>query len=258
MGFGFSYEYLLQLLNAVNAVLPNRCSQWLFEEPDSGDYRVLAHRLPHSEAGYAIAHRTGVIGQVFRTQQAILVPDARNHTLYDAYDSSIDWELALPVRGTDSLNLTLNVEGQGAIALTQDLWSRIGKALSKKADGWRIPLRPPRPNDLPLFRTERLLAHTESDHARHDLYRRARSLAGRGSSVLLTGNFPELQRESYPTLAQAKSRHLSASYCFFALGGGLDHLATGPVAQTDLQTDYLNWWTTAKGRYGHVLVALGR
>src|SRR6266487_4290682 len=95
-------EALGACLEHIEAVLSYRYAQWLVEDPLTWDYRVVAARIPAGGEGYSIAHRTGVIGQVFRTGRAIVVPDTRSHPLYDPFDTRIDWEVAIPVWRGDS------------------------------------------------------------------------------------------------------------------------------------------------------------
>ena len=79
------HDCLLQL----KTVIRYSYGQWLIEDPDNHDYKVVVSVTTENEPGYSIAHRTGIIGQVFRTKQSILASDLSNHPLYDPFDHTI-------------------------------------------------------------------------------------------------------------------------------------------------------------------------
>lgn len=133
-------------LAAALAVVDCAWAQWLAEDPRTRAYRVQAAHLPDGVAGYDTAHRLGVIGQVFRTGRAILVPDARADALYDPYDDAVDWELATPVCSAGALVAVLNLEGRRPLPDFTALWERLSAAV-RAASGAELPPHAPLPGD---------------------------------------------------------------------------------------------------------------
>ena len=131
---------LNRCLQRLSDVLPFVHGQWLIEDPNTWDYRVIAYRVPTGHPQYDTAHRTGVIGQVFRTEKSIVVLDVRNHVLYDPFDEEVGWELALPTRQDDRLTAVLNLEGSGSLELQPTTWHDVAQAIEAET-GWRVSQR---------------------------------------------------------------------------------------------------------------------
>src|ERR1700729_2007458 len=88
---------IVRWLDEIQEAFASTYCQWIIEDPDTRDYRVMTSLRPGGQNGFDVAHRTGVIGQVFRLKKPIIVPDTKNHPLYDAFDQSVAWELCFPV-----------------------------------------------------------------------------------------------------------------------------------------------------------------
>jgi hypothetical protein len=235
-------------LARLQAILPSRYAQWCAEDPSSHDYRVLAAILPDGQEGYDTAHRTGIIGQVFRTGRTLFAPDVAHHPLYDPFDPAITWELCFPVCAEGRLVAVVNLEGAGTLDIDHALWRRIGETLRQTA-GLIPPSEPPLDADFCLVDTRRLAIQSEV-HDTSGVLAVARAIARGGLTTLLVGDFPALLRERAPTLPEARRQGLGASYCFVGVDERLDLLPTGPDSVDPLPP----WWPTANGRYAIVLI----
>ncbi|MDQ5835253.1 MAG: GAF domain-containing protein, partial [Acidobacteriota bacterium] len=202
-------------LDRLRSAIPYLYGQWVVEDPRSHDYRVAAAVLPEGEAGYEVAHRTGVIGQVFRTRQAIAVQDTRNHPLYDPFDTTIDWELCFPVFDGEEMKAVLNFEGAGAFAAAD--WEHVCQAV-RETTSYLPPPSAPTPGGPCLVQTRRIEIRA-GDGGAHDsdIVGLAQAAACGGESVLLVGDYPELLRGRRPTTTEASKQGLGVSYCYFGV-----------------------------------------
>lgn len=245
---------LERCLTLLKAVVPFQYAQWIIEDPDSHDYRVVSAILPDAEEGYDVAHRTGVIGQVFRSEKAILVPDASNHPLYDPFDLTIDWELAFPLFVDEQMTAVVNLEGAGSVDIGDDIWRHVCTVV-KETTQCQAPPQAPQADSACLISTRRIVTSADRDYDQvSDIVAVARAIARGGESTLLVGHFPDLLRGRGPTLAEAKQQNLGASYCFFGVEQRLDLLATGPITQDELLQNGESWRRLCDGRYAFVLV----
>jgi hypothetical protein len=244
---------LARCLTRLKTIVPFQYGQWLVEDPESHDYQVVASIIPEGEEGYDVAHRTGVIGQVFRSEKTILVPDTRNHRLYDPFDNTIDWELAFPVFVDEGMKGVINLEGAGSVDIGDEVWRRVCKAVQQTTK-CRAHSRAPLADSWWLVNTRRVVirADQDADH-RSDIVELARAIARGGVSTLLVGHFPDLLRGRGPTLAEANQQSLGVSYCYFGVERRLDLLATGPLTQRSLFENEMDWWESCSGRYAFVL-----
>ncbi|HJQ25468.1 MAG TPA: GAF domain-containing protein [Blastocatellia bacterium] len=250
-------DAIRRCLEKLRAVTFCHYAQWVVEDPASHDYRVVAAILPANESGYDVAHRTGVIGQVFRIAKPILVPDAQNHPLYDPFDHTIEWELAFPVFDGGQMIAVINLEGSGSLDAGDEHWRRVCQAVEETT--WCAPPPPPQASDPCLIETVPMLIQTiNGDDQRAGIVGMARTLARAGRSTLLVGHYPDLLRGRGPTMVEASRQGLDASYCYFGVERRLDLLATGPATQDELLQSRGNWWDTCNGRYAFVLVTSPR
>jgi len=141
------------LFETLANVLPFRHAQWLVEDPQTRDYRVAVARFPEGASCYDVAHRTGVIGQVFRLRRPLLVEAARAHPLYDPYDPAVDWELTVPLFLGAEMTAVLNLEGGGQPDLTQERWKAL-RAQVTATTGRKTPPQRPKVGDNWRFDTE--------------------------------------------------------------------------------------------------------
>jgi hypothetical protein len=141
------------VFDAVSDVLPFRYAQWLVEDPQTRDYRVAAARFPEGASCYDVAHRTGVIGQVFRLRRPLLVEAARAHPLYDPYDPAVEWELTIPLFLGVNLQAVLNLEGEGRPVLSPERWEALRARVAAEAHR-EIPPKLPRAGDEWKLETE--------------------------------------------------------------------------------------------------------
>lgn len=242
-------------LGHLDAILPSRYAQWLVEDAITWDYRVAAERIPPGTVGYAIAHRTGVVGQVFRTRRAIFVPDTRSHPLYDPFDTGVDWELAIPVCQKRNLVAVLNLEGSGVLGLEANQWQAIAQ-LVLTATGWSIEESLPDPAEGGLVDTRlatfRALLGPTGDAGR--ILKIGRRLARRGRTVLVIGVLPEVARPNSLTVSEAEARGVPLAECFYGMGPGRDILQLGSPPDGMRAFERLGGWALVEGRYEFVLV----
>jgi hypothetical protein len=225
------------------------------EDPVDHDYNVAASIVPAGEEGYATAHRTGIIGQVFRLEKAILAPDVASHPLYDAFDLSIQWELCFPLFRDGQIAAVVNLEGTGTLEGGQEVWNRIVEAVGETTS-YTVPSTPPLAVGDCLIHTRRIAIRPgDSTCSRVDVVALARTLAQAGESTLLVGPFPDLPRKRAPNIEDAQAQGLSVSYCYVGLERRLDLLDTGSLTP-DPSADPTGWWRTSNGRYGFVVVDL--
>lgn len=242
-------------LALLQAVVPYRYAQYVVEDTVDHDYRVIASVVPEGEEGYATAHRTGIIGQVFRLEQAILAPDVANHPLYDPFDSAIQWEMCFPLFQDGRMTAALNLEGAGALKVGREAWDRIRNAVHEST-GCIVPPAPLSAGRNCLVRTRRIVIRPEdSNWGRADVLGLATTLAQSGESTLLVGPYPDLLRRRAPNVEQAQIEGLGVSYCYVGVEPKLDLLDTGGLTP-DPCADVIGWWRTSNGRYGFVVVDL--
>jgi hypothetical protein len=237
------------LLHNIQSLLKSRYCQRLVENPDDHDYRVLECLLPEGEIGYDIAHRTGVIGQVFRLEQPIFVPDTAHHPLYDPFDKNISWELCFPLFADRQMASVINIEGNGRLELNHEMWRALDAAVRENTQ-FRLPSVMP-VAAAPCLTDSRQIVILDQQSNVTDM---ARAIAAGGSSTLLVGDFPKLLGSRSPDMAEAAAQHLSASYCFFGVAPRLDLLATGCLTRAQILANDMNWWELANGRYAFVIV----
>lgn len=241
-------------LALLREVIPYQYAHWLIEEPESHDYRVVASIIPEDESGYDVAHRTGVIGQVFRTEKPIVVPDVRHHQLYDPFDATIDWELCFPVFAGGKMAAVVNFEGMGTLELGHELWQRLCEVVQASAQ-YRPSSATPEADNSWRVETRRVVINARyDDEPQSTVVATARAIARGGESALLVGCYPELLRDRGPTMAEAEQQGLGVSYCYFGLEPRLDLLATGPISQEALLENKMGWWDNCAGRYAFVLL----
>jgi hypothetical protein len=236
-----------QCLAEMKAAVPCRYLQWLAEDPGTHDYTVKASVLPEGEAGYDVAHRTGIIGQVFRTEQPILARNVKVHPLYDSFDGAIDWELCFPLFNGNALAGVINLEGSGTLERERTVWRIVGDVIRNSLP-YQLPDGPLRPDTACLLETQRLSI------SQPDIVQTAKAIARGGEQTLLVGNFPDLLRDRSPTMAEARRKGLGVSYCVFGVESRLDLLATGsPDYSSFSEQGSAEWWPTCAGRYAFVL-----
>jgi hypothetical protein len=240
-------------LQGLSEILSFEYAQYLVEDPDSWDYRVVASILPEGETGYDTAHRTGVIGQVFRTQKPVIVPDARNHPLYDSFDSRVEWELCFPLLAEGKLEAVINLEGGGSLDVDLNTWRRIGEYILKATQRLIIPSLPEADDVWQVPTTQVVVRSNAGDSKCESVLALARALARDGQYTLLVGDYPALLRGRSPTLNEIKDCGLSVSCCCFGVEPRLDLLAAGPRSEKSLLTR-TDWWHYCDGRYSFVVL----
>jgi hypothetical protein len=243
-------EAVIGGLERIAATLPYSYAQWLVEDPVTFDYRVVAERIPSCADGFAIAHRTGVIGQVFRTGRAILVPDTSAHPLYDPFDSDVDWELAVPVWEGKNLSAVLNLEGRGSLDLRIDQWRAVGAIVS--TIGGSIGAQRPDLKASGLVKSRRADFDSTSPGAR-DVPGIGARLARRGHTVLMIGHFPDEQNTGV-TVCDAESQHLPLAECVMGVAARLDRIELGSTTDGPAAFERLGGWSLVEGRYELLLV----
>ena len=244
-------EIALQLLSSLKSLCAAEYAQWIIEDPSDCEYRVVASLLPHGADGYETAHRTGIIGQVFRTEESILAMDVRNYPLYDTFDNSIDWELCFPVFDDGAVAGVVNLEGSGELTISRDSWAIIVRSV-EQTTGYRAPASLAMSDSVRLFETREFFISAVPGKNAEALIELAQATARSGKHTLIVGDYPHLVRDRGPTIAEAVQRGLGISYCFFAVEKRLDLLATGQSPNDVLQA-YPLWRNLCDGRYEFVL-----
>lgn len=249
---------LNRCLQRLSGVLPFVHSQWLIEDPKTWDYEVIVHRVPEGHPQYRIAHRTGVIGQVFRTDRPIVVPDVRNHILYDPFDEEVGWELALPARQDEMLTAVLNLEGSGHLELQPTTWHELAEAIIAET-GWQVPEAPPERSDPGVVATRFEDVSASNADTFDQVIDYARAMANRGTTVLLVTDRPHLAyARSHPTVGQAIDQGSPLAECVYGIGRGLDFLALGSTTREDGILKPHHWRDIVDGRYENVLSAISQ
>jgi hypothetical protein len=231
----FSDPHWRQSLIDLRASVPYLYAQWLYEDPNSLEYRVA---VSAGEESYEIAHRSGIIGQVFRTGATMFVSNVCVHPLYDTYDSRITWEWAGMFGAVDGTRLVLNLEGQdhcNSATLPQELHFLFRG----------LPLRTfpaNAPADMPI-----LCADPNA------LLQACVTLAEAGQWVAAIGHFPDLAPSNHVTYQEALKNNLPLAECIFPYKPRLDLFLLNSSALTDLS---LALKLLGNGRY-HILIAQG-
>jgi hypothetical protein len=231
-------------LDRVRELLPYDYAQWVVESPHSGDYVVVTARSPLGSECYEIAHRPGVIGQVFRRQQPIFLPEGTAHPLYDSYDPAMTWELAAPLFSKSGLAIVLNLEGQGRPVLDEAAWRRLGALLSSEA-GWSPRGPVPTPGEARMLKTTEAKVPLEAALAL------AQDAANGGQYVLVAGPLNLPASPIYPTLEEALRRRQPIGGCVRGGPQRLDLLVTESAIESSVP-----WWPVVEGRYDLVLLAV--
>lgn len=247
-----SFKQYYDCLIHLKTVIRYSYAQWLIEDPKNHDYKVVVSVTPENEPSYSIAHRTGIIGQVFRTKQSILASDLSNHPLYDPFDQTIDWELCFPVFTNGKMNDVINLEGKGRMRLGEKVWEHICRTVKKSTHRTPQALIPNNDTHLALTRRIIISANSKQDGV-CDIIDLAQAIAGTGTNTLLVGHYPSLLGNRGPTLLEAHKQGLSASYCFYGVDHHLDLLATGPRTQQFNESSWGDWWSSCVGRYEFVI-----
>lgn len=246
-------DFADSVLLSLQSLCPFRYAQWVREDPLDCEYRVISAIVPDGAEGYATAHRSGIIGQVFRSQKSILARDVHNHPMYDPFDNSIDWEFCFPVSSEGTVQAAINLEGGGALKLDQALWSKISHII-EEITGCQAPASLPENDTCHLTTTRRFIVNVAlAENECSAMLEMARAIARGGKSTLLVGHYPDLLCGRGPTMAEASEQGLPASYCFFGVEKRLDLLATGPGSDEVLRK-HEDWWDHCAGRYEFVLL----
>ena len=249
----FDSARIRQSLDRLQTIVPCQYAQWLIEDRHNHDYQVIASVIPEGAEGYDTAHRTGVIGQVFRLEQSIMVPDVRNHPLYDPFDTEIDWELCFPVFFDGQMKGIVNLEGSGALELGVEAWERVCQLVEETTNG-RPPRSEPKAGGSCMVESRRLVIQTNAESERgSDTAAVARAIARGGESTLLVGHYPDMLQGRGPSIIEASRQRLGVSYCYFGVEPRLDLLATGPETQEVLRRNK-DWWNNCNGRYAFILL----
>jgi len=241
----FTEADMNRVLVQLDVLLPYAYAQFVAEDATTRDYRVVAERIPGGSAGYSVAHRTGVIGQVFRRQCAIIVPDTRNHPLYDPYDTAVDWEIAIPLFRENALVGVLNVEGCGTLAPQPEQWNGILRLVAAET-GHGMPGSPPDAQSGVLVQTQCSFFADE-----RELVETARHLASDGRSVLMIGALPEFAPSSHPTLNDVEQGRIPLAECIRGVDRCIDALILNGGGLRLFES--LGGWPLVDGRYEFVL-----
>jgi hypothetical protein len=240
-------------LDAVGEILPCRTAQGLVEASPDLDYVVAAWRGPRGGENFQVAHRTGVIGQVFRRWRPVFLPDAQRHPLYDPFDPEVRWELALPLVHRGRLAAVLNFEGSESLELAGAVWAQLASAVLA-ATGRRLPAAPPPPGEGWLAATHYLrVSRTRKSQAAASALRLARAAADGGAWVLFVGTVELPASPMYPAIEEAAAAGLSIGACVRGMCPRLDAL---PLSLADRgKAPSAAWRRMACGRYDFALHA---
>jgi len=243
-------EFVLDLLSSL---LPYSYAQWVTESSSTWDYTVVASRFPSGGDCYEIAHRPGVIGQVFRRERSIFIANAQTHPLYDVFDPSVKWELAVPLLEDGCLAAVLNLEGNGYVELNDARWRSLGDVIYEKT-GLQLPDAAPPADEAWMVKTTRVkIAETTELSAVAAALQLGRAVASGGMHVLVAGALDLPKSITYPAVEEALTNGFPLGGCFRGGGLRLDLLqieASGVAHLADSP-----WWSLADGRYDFVLVA---
>lgn len=209
---------------------------------------MIAAIVPEGAESYSTAHRTGIIGQVFRTEESIAAADVHDHPLYDTFDDCVDWELCFPLFRDGVLESVINLEGKGELRSDHELWASVCQVV-EQTSGFRPAVTIPE-NVCHFVKTRQFVIKAVADENVIDL---AQAIAGGHKTTLLVGDYSNLLRDRGPSLLEAVQRSLGISHCFFGVAKRLDLLSTGPNPSEVLRANP-NWWDLCDGRYDFVLV----
>lgn len=247
-------DCLERRLDQVRRIIDYDYAQWVLEEPQSWDYKVAASRFPPGQSCYEVAHRPGVIGQVFRKRRSIFLQDAPFHPLYDPYDGSIEWELALPFFDAEELAGVLNLEGGGDFELSEILWQKLREILSAET-GWYLQEAIPIPNEAWMNRTARVDIRGKDElSATEAALNLGRAAAAGGACVIVVGALGLPASSVYPTVLEAFAAGNPLSGC---VRGGDRRLDLLPVeAEEKTIFESTDWWNVIDGRYDFAITGL--
>jgi hypothetical protein len=241
------------VLDVLRTLLPYDYAQWVTESSATWDYIVVASRFPAGGDCYNIAHRPGVIGQVFRRKRPIFIPDVQAHPLYDIYDPSVEWEITVPLMDRGNLVAVLNLEGGGRVTLDDALWKHLGEVISSKAN-LQFPEATPAANEAWMVKTTRVgISGTIEPTAADSALRLGRAAADGGMSVLVAGPLNLPRSPTYPTVEEALAAGLPLGGCFRGGGHRLDLLVE---TSGNARVEETPWWSLADGRYDFVLFTI--
>lgn len=254
LDLSISNECLEGIFDRLSEALPFSYAQWVVESPPVWDYQVMVSRSPTGANCYDIAHRPGVIGQVFRRERPIFIPDARTHPLYDVYDSLVKWELALPLIDNGALVGVLNLEGGGNLELGGTLWQQLRNSLFSEV-GLQLSEAAPKPGEAWMVKTTCVGIPGTTEPAADTALRLGRAAAEGGLSVLVAGDLNLPASSVYPTVEEALAADVPLGGCFRGGGRRLDLLQVGVPGA--LSAEVTSWWSLADGRYDFVLLVRG-
>jgi GAF domain-containing protein len=237
-------------LDRLRDALPFSYAQWIVESPETRDYQVVISRCPAGSECYDIAHRPGVIGQVFRRERAIFLPNAQAHPLYDVFDPFVKWELAVPLVEEGKLAVVLNFEGGGNLELDGTLWQHLREALSSET-GLQLTMTIPQPGEAWMVKTTYVEIPGTVETAIDAALRLGRAAADGGLSILVAGALDLPSSSIYPTVEEALATGVPLGGCFRGGGSRLDLL---PSKSTATRSKDFPWWSLAEGRYDFVIV----
>jgi hypothetical protein len=232
----FSSDSWRQSLLDLRTVAPYLFAQWLYEDPLTLEYRV---GVEAGQDSFAVAHRTGIIGQVFRTGAPVLLRDVRSHPLYDPFDSSIAWECAIPFTALDGTRLVVNFEGKDDCPAGAVILVKLPQVFQQ------LPLR-----DFPASIPEQT-QHLCAD--RQALLAACEALARAGQRVAAIGFFADLAPADHLTYQEALQKERPLAECLFPYRPGVDLFLLSEFPVQDLTPV---WRLLGNGRY-HVLLMNG-
>ncbi len=206
----------------------------------------MAQLLPPDSQGYEVAHRTGVIGQVFRRRQTLFVADGPKNRLYDTFDPAVVWELAVPLFQAGRLIGVLNLEGDEAPDLDQHQWE-VWSSVVKRITHLDPPVERPEAENNHWVRT-RILRFQPSSQIINEL-ELARAATAGGADILMVGNVPHLDDGRFPNLKATLEQQLAPAESVRGLEPGIDLLPTGDLPAAEAA---LHWEPFTRGRYHFV------
>jgi hypothetical protein len=169
--------------------------------------------------------------------------------LYDPFDASVEWELAVPLFDGERITAVLNLEGTGSFSLDGSIWRKFAEVLFSTT-GWCLPMTVPRAGEAWMVRSEHVQILSKGrPEAAEALARLGGPAANEGSCVVIVGDLELPVSHVYPTLEQAIAAGLPLGGCVRGGGSKLDLLPTGSAASAESTA----WWTIVDGRYDLVL-----